>query len=107
MQIKKAVLNGELASGEILPSIRSLAKQCSCSVITVRKGYEKLENEGLIYTKAGKGCFVKDLGDEKINASRREQLNRVIDDLIEVSDDLGFERSQLSILVEERVQYGK
>lgn len=38
-QIKSAILSGELNEGDILPSVRNLAKDLNCSVITTRKAY--------------------------------------------------------------------
>lgn len=63
-QIRSAILSGELREGDLLPSIRSLAKDLRISVITTRRAYEELERDGYLYTVAGKGCYVapKDTG---------------------------------------------
>lgn len=58
-QIKEEILNGKLLSGELLPSIRNLAKDLRISVITTKKAYEELEKESYIETIPGKGCYVK------------------------------------------------
>lgn len=52
------ILNGQLPKGEKLPSIRGLAKELKISVITTKRAYEELENEGFIDTVPGKGSFV-------------------------------------------------
>ena len=57
-QVKNAILSGELREGDMLPSIRALAKDLRISVITTKRAYEELEQGGYIYTAAGKGCFV-------------------------------------------------
>ena len=57
-QVKNAILSGELCEGDMLPSIRALAKDLRISVITTKRAYEELERGGYIYTAAGKGCFV-------------------------------------------------
>lgn len=53
--------------------MRLLARQLHVSVITTRRAYADLENEGFLETVAGKGCFVapKDVG-----SIRAEQLRR-------------------------------
>ena len=56
---KESMLNGELSPGDMLPSIRSLAKDLEISVITTKRAYEELESENLIYSQPGKGFFVK------------------------------------------------
>lgn len=57
--IKEAILNGELKAHELMPSVRQLAADLNVSMITTKRAYADLEREGLIYTVAGKGTFVK------------------------------------------------
>lgn len=57
-QIKEQILSGKLASGDVLPSIRSLARDLRISVITTKRAYDELEKDGFIDTVAGKGCFI-------------------------------------------------
>lgn len=57
-QIKNLILNETLTAGEMLPSIRSLAKELQISVITSKRAYEELEKAGFIETVAGKGSFI-------------------------------------------------
>ena len=57
-QIKAQIVNGQLAEGYALPSIRKLAKDLQVSVITTKRAYEELERGGFIHAVRGKGCFV-------------------------------------------------
>ena len=57
-QIKDMKVSGELKEGELLPSIRALAADSKISVITVKRAYEDLEKEGMIYSVQGKGFYV-------------------------------------------------
>ena len=75
-QIKQKILSGELMEGEMLPSIRALAKDLRISVITTKRAYDELEHEGLICTVAGKGCFVAARNKEWV----REELLRKIEE---------------------------
>lgn len=58
-QIRDAILNDQLDINEPLPSIRLLAKELKVSVITTKRAYDELENDGLINTVPGKGSFIK------------------------------------------------
>ncbi|MBQ8195325.1 MAG: GntR family transcriptional regulator [Oscillospiraceae bacterium] len=58
-QIKAQIMNGTLAAGDALPSMRVLAQQLRISVITTKRAYEELERDGFIENFAGKGCFVR------------------------------------------------
>lgn len=60
-QIRAKILNNDLSAGDLLPSIRILAREHRVSVVTVQRGYEILEREGLIHSRRGKGFFVSDL----------------------------------------------
>ncbi|MDP3448352.1 MAG: GntR family transcriptional regulator [Eubacteriales bacterium] len=57
-QMKNAILLGDLSEGDLLPSIRQLAKDLRISVITTKRAYDELERDGFLYTVAGKGCYV-------------------------------------------------
>ena len=57
-QIRHAIMSGELAPGEQLPSIRALATELRISAITTKRAYADLETQGFVETVPGKGCFV-------------------------------------------------
>jgi len=82
-QIRAKILSGELREGEMLPSIRLLAKELRISVITTKRAYEDLERAGFLYTLPGKGCFVaaQDPAIHREEALRRveEHLQNAID----------------------------
>ena len=57
-QIKNNIISGNLQEGDMLPSIRMLAKDLRISVITTKRAYDELERDGYINTVASKGCYV-------------------------------------------------
>jgi GntR family transcriptional regulator len=75
-QIKATILSDEICEGEMLPSIRQLAKDLKISVITTTRAYTDLEQEGYIINVQGKGCYVAPKDSDLI----REQLLRKIED---------------------------
>jgi len=75
-QIKEAILCDELKEGDLLPSIRQLAKDLKISVITTTRAYAELEQEGFIAIQQGRGCFVLPKNSEIV----REQLLSKIED---------------------------
>ena len=58
-QIKEKIVNGTLIENDVLPSIRSLARDLKISVITTKRAYDELEKDGFIYTIPSKGSYVK------------------------------------------------
>ncbi|MDR3238972.1 MAG: GntR family transcriptional regulator [Clostridiales bacterium] len=77
-QIKASILSGELQAGEMLPSMRGLARDLKVSIITTTRAYGDLENEGLITTVQGRGCFVNALPEEIV---RRQYVIEIDDSL--------------------------
>jgi GntR family transcriptional regulator len=75
-QIREAILSDVLRDGDLLPSIRQLARDLRISVITTTRAYTDLEQEGLIAVVQGKGCYVLPKNSEFI----REQLLRRVEE---------------------------
>lgn len=73
-QIKNQIISGELAEGQALPSIRSLAKDLRISVVTTKRAYDELEREGFIYVLPAKGCFV---APKNVELLREETLKKI------------------------------
>ena len=60
-QIKAKIISNELKANELLPSIRSLAKDLRCSVITTKNAYEELVHEGYVISVPSKGFYVAEI----------------------------------------------
>ena len=89
-QIKDLILSGALTEGEMLPSIRGLAKDLRISVITTKRAYDELEREGYVNTVGGKGCFVAGTNLKKLEGHIQEirklaaSLSLSKEDLLEI-----------------------
>lgn len=77
-QIQDAILSGELAEGEALPSIRSLANDLRISVITTKRAYAELEEAGFINTVQGKGTFVAGGNRELLREARLKHVEELL-----------------------------
>ncbi len=73
-QIKEQILSKELADGDMLPSIRSLARELKISVITTKKAYTELERERFVETVPGKGTFVAKANLEYLKEMRMRRV---------------------------------
>lgn len=73
-QVKAAIMAGELAEGDALPSIRALANDLRISVITTKRAYAELEEAGFIDTVQGKGSFVAGGNLELLREERLRQI---------------------------------
>ncbi|NLW71142.1 MAG: GntR family transcriptional regulator [Eubacteriaceae bacterium] len=82
-QICILILKGELKSGESLPSIRTLARELSVSVITVKKAWEALEASGFIITVSTKGSYVASLTEGDIARLKEEIIKEELSPIVE------------------------
>lgn len=82
-QIKSMVMNGELKSGENIPSMRALAKTLQISVITVQKAYEDLQKDGFIETIVGKGSFITSQGKEFFKEEQQKLVEQHLQNAVE------------------------
>lgn len=83
-QIVHAIVTGDLKEDELLPSIRTMANELKISVITIKRAYADLENEGYIITRPGLGSFVNPINKDKL---RKEKINEVRERLKEIVDE--------------------
>ena len=81
-QIKDAILRQELKAEEPLPSIRGLAKDLQISVITTKRAYEELEEQGLIYSVPGRGFFVSSRKLEMLKEKKIQDIEKHMSELI-------------------------
>ncbi|HKU55013.1 MAG TPA: GntR family transcriptional regulator [Rhizomicrobium sp.] len=70
--VKREVAAGRLEAGAALPSVRALAAELLVSLITVKRAYEELERDGILYSRQGLGTFVADHGAAQTRRLKRE-----------------------------------
>ena len=93
-QIKSNILNGSLKYNDQLPSIRSLAKELEVGIITVKKSYEVLLQEELIYSKGAVGYFVNDIDLATVLTIKKEEyfdelksiIDKAVNDGLNIND---------------------
>lgn len=94
-QIKRQIIQGTLKGGEMLPSIRNLAKELNISVITTKRAYEELEKIGFIETVQGKGSYVALQNRELIKEQRIKHIENMLSEVVKESKLIGFKLEEL------------
>jgi GntR family transcriptional regulator len=83
-RVKFAVAGGALRPGEMVPSVRDLAKQLVVNPNTVARAYRDLQAEGLLESVRGMGLQVAEGALDRCRSARREivrlRLRRAIDE---------------------------
>ena len=98
-QIKTQILQGILKAGDPLPSMRTLAKDLRISVITTKRTYEELEQDGFIESFVGKGSFVKDLNTDLLREEHLKQIEELLASAISLADTVGISTDELIELI--------
>ena len=84
-QIKALIISGQLHEGDMLPSMRLLAKELRVSVITTKRAYEELEREGFITSQTGKSSFVAGKNAELVREAQLQKLEEQLTQAIETA----------------------
>jgi len=99
-QIIDAILRGELVEGDPLPSIRSFANDVKVSVLTIRRVYDELEQEGFTTSQVGIGTFVSTGNIELLRDSKRHIVELKMQELIDTAKTLNITRGELNAMMD-------
>jgi GntR family transcriptional regulator len=101
-QVQLAAASGTLRTGDPLPGIRSLAEELRVNRNTVARAYTELESLGVIETRAGKGCFVRENNTPFRKDVRRKALAETIDQAVVHAHHLQIGKDDFLRIAEER-----
>ena len=101
--IKREISDGRLTANTPLPSFRALAEKLLVSVITVKRAYEELEREGIIYRRQGLGTFVAEQGLDRSRQSNRQHAAELIRQALREAHESGLSSAELTQFVNQVV----
>ena len=106
-QIKAQIVAGELRADEGLPGMRTLASDLKVSVITTKRAYNDLEQEGYIYSMPGKGSFVKKLNEEVVRENALAEIEKYFTDAMTVAKASGIGIEELQEILKTLDEVGE
>ena len=98
-QIKSDIIQSELKEGEALPSVRTLAGELRISALTVKKAYDKLEEEGFVTTVHAKGTYVSASDKQLALEARQKAIEDDFDKVIDRALSMGMKKEEISEVV--------
>ena len=98
-QIKSDIIQSELKEGEALPSVRTLAGELRISALTVKKAYDKLEEEVFVTTVHGKGTYVSASDKQLALEARQKAIEDDFDKVIDRALSMGMKKKEISEVV--------
>ena len=104
--LKREISEGRLAPGSPLPSFRVLAEDLLVSVITVKRAYEELEREGIIYRRQGLGTFVADAADDRSREVKTQRAIALLTDALREATEAGLSPAEVMRLLRTMIAEG-
>ena len=99
-QIKAMIIDGTLKEEEMLPSVRTLAKELKISALTVKKAYDFLEEEGFVVTVHGKGSFIAKNNQGLLMEERKREIETELEEVIRKARISGLSEEEIRELFE-------
>lgn len=98
--IKENILKNKVKEGEQLPSVRTLSKDLKVSILTVKKAYDELEEEGFVESRQGLGTFVAGKDSEVKREEMQKELENHLQEAIKLTADLDLDKETILELFE-------
>lgn len=99
-QVKSEILSGGLKENDVLPSVRALSGELRISALTVKKAYDRLEEEGFVVTVHGKGTYVAAADRQLALEARRKTVEDDFAAAIQKASVVGFTKEEILEIVE-------
>ncbi len=100
-QIRAQIFSGELKAGEMLPSIRMLARELRIGIITAKRAYDDLVAEGFLYAVPGKGVYVAQRKEDDLENSKLARLKEQLGATRRFAEENGISSEQLTRIFRE------
>ncbi len=97
-QIKFALANDALDTGELVPSVRELARQLAINPNTVARAYRQLQDEGLLQTVRGTGLQVTDGAGKRCKSERSQMIRHRFREVLREAKQSGLDADELAQL---------
>lgn len=98
-QIKNGIISGDLKENEALPSVRAFGNELKISALTVKKAYDRLEEEGFVVTVHGKGTFVAATDKQLAAEARRKAVEDEFLKAVEKAKSVGMSNQEIRDIV--------
>lgn len=109
-QIRFQIGSGLLKAGDEMPSTRELSAKLELNPMTISKAFSLLQRDGVLEGRRGKPLTVCEVGEEKLEESRAEQVGQALGPGVRAARQLGVSKTEavriLKELFDEQEQKG-
>ena len=98
-QVKSEIINGTLKENDSLPSVRALSGELRISALTVKKAYDRLEEEGFVVTVHAKGTYVAATDRQLTMEARRKSVEDDFAAVVDRARSVGFSKDEIREII--------
>jgi GntR family transcriptional regulator len=102
-QIKFAIAGGVIASGELIPSVRELARELAINPNTIARAYRQLQDDGVLDSVRGTGLEVAPGAAERCRGERVKLVRARLRQVLREARQSRLEKGELRDLVEKEL----
>jgi GntR family transcriptional regulator len=102
-QVKFAVADGAVASGELVASVRELARELAINPNTVARAYRQLQDDGVLEPVRGRGLAVTSSARKACQADRVELIRARLNEVLLEAHHSGLNKVQIESLLREEL----
>jgi GntR family transcriptional regulator len=103
-QVLALVAGGQLKEGDLLPSVRQVAREAAVNPMTVSKAYSRMVAEGIVRRARGQGMEVLPPSQNGTLAQRKEQFRTTIEPALHRARQLGLSQKQIREVIASLLQ---
>ena len=97
--IKENIVGNTVSSDAQLPSVRQLSKELGVSILTVKKAYDELEQEGFIIIWQGLGTFVATMNQDLLKDEKQKDIESHLLEACKIAKTINLTKSELTELI--------
>jgi len=94
-RVRVAVAAGELGPGDVLPSVRELARRLRVNPATVVQAYRELEGDGFVETRRGAGTFIREVPIMRKEEEREQRARDIAHRALQEAARLGIPAAEV------------
>lgn len=103
-QVKYAVAEGTLTPGQLVPSVREMARQITVNPNTIQRAYQQLQDDQVLESIRGRGLAVCRNAVKQCVLDRHELVRNRLEQVIQEGLRSGLEPEQLTSLFEKTLK---
>jgi GntR family transcriptional regulator len=98
-QVKFGVADSALAPGELVPSVRELARELAINPNTVARAYRQLQDDGVLAAVRGTGLAIADGARRQCQTERTKLIRARLRTVLEEAANSGLDQQEIEQLV--------